>query len=258
MNPQPAQPIERLEVLLDDSIVCVLEPGCPTYVIGRGRQCQLRIGATGPGGDRHISRTMASVRWRRGAWTVQNDSQKRPFDVVVDSAVVPLRPNVDSGGPSTFVLGPRGATLRISSLSGRFDIELRPSGPAPESAPIPRPDPLDPSTLRLRKPTPHDLLLLAAKFLSRRHAGYAVGNELAAERANAVCGQRASRITARAVENSVARWREQLQMIGVQNIDGRGNINQLGIELIKHGVLSELDRIGPPIVERDRYDDDVG
>jgi len=123
---------------------------------------------------------------------------------------------------------------------------------------VPGPDPRDPSTLRLRKPTPHDKLLLAAKFLSRRHAGYAVGNELAAERANDASGKRATRITARAVENSVARWREQLQMIGVPNIGGRGNINQLGIELIKHGVLSELDRIGPPIVERDQYDDAAG
>ncbi len=255
MSRSPAQPIERLEVLLDDSLVCVLEPGCPTYLIGRGRQCQLRIGGTGPGGDRHISRTMASVHWRRGAWTVQNDSQKRPFDVIVDSAVVPLRPNVDESGPSTFVLGPGGATLRICSLSGNVNVQLRPSGPSAESSPVPGPDPRDPSTLRLRRPTPHDALLLAAKFLSRRHAGHAVGNELAAERANAVRGRRGSRITARAVENSVARWREQLQMIGVPNVDGRGNINQLGIELIKHGVISELDRIGPPIIERDKYDD---
>ena len=251
-------PIERLEVLLDGSVVCVLEPGSPAFVIGRGRQCQLRIGASGPGGDRHISRTMASVCWRRGAWTVQNDSQTRPFDVVVDSAVVPLRPHLDGTGPSIFVLGPDGSTLRICSLTGSFHIQLRPCGPRPEPASVPGPDPRDPSTLRLRKPTPHDKLLLAAKFLSRRHAGYAVGNELAAERANDASGKRATRITARAVENSVARWREQLQMIGVPNIGGRGNINQLGIELIKHGVLSELDRIGPPIVERDQYDDAAG
>jgi hypothetical protein len=253
----PDQPIEQLDVLLDDSVVAVLEPGCPTFVIGRGRQCDLRIGSSGSQGDRHISRTMASIRWRRGAWTVQNDSQKRPLDVVVDSAVVPLRPCVDDGGPATFVLGPRGATLRISSLSGTFDIQLQPTGAAPESAPIPAPDPLDPSTLRLRRPTPHDALLLAAKFLSRRHSGYAVGNEVAAERANAARGQGRTRITARAVENSVARWREQLQMIGIQNIDGRGNINQLGIELLKHGVISETDRLGPPIVERDVFEGDA-
>lgn len=258
MDAPSGQPIERLEVLLDDSTVCILEPGSPTYTIGRGRQCALRIGGTGPGADRHISRTMASVRWRRGAWTVQNDSQTRPFDVLVESVVVPLRPQVDGGGPATFVLGPDGATLRICSLSGSFHIRLRPSGPPAESAPVPSPDPRDPSTLRLRRPTPHDALLLAAKFLSRRHAGYAVGNEVAAERANAVSGKRASRITARAVENSVARWREQLQMIGVLNISGRGNINQLGIELIKHGVISELDRLGPPIVEREPFDDDLG
>ncbi len=258
MSAQPAKPIERLEVLLDDEIVCVLEPGCPTFVIGRGRQCQLRIGGSGSGGDRHISRTVASVRWRRGAWTVQNDSQSRPLDVVVDSTVVPLRPFVDGAGPSTFVLGPTGATLRVSSLSQRFHISLRPVGAVVESAPIPVPDPRDPSTLRLRKPTPHDALLLSAKFLSRRHSGYAVGNEVAAARANAARGNREARITARAVENSVARWREQLQLIGVQNIDGRDNINQLGVELLKHGVIAESDRLGPPITERDECDEFVG
>lgn len=255
MNSRTASPIEQLEVLLDDSVVCVLEPGSPTFVIGRGRQCHLRIGVDGPGGDRHISRTVASVRWRRGAWTVQNDSRKRPLDVMVDTAVVPLRPHLDGAEPSTFVLGPDGATLRVCSSTGSFHIGLRPLGAGPESAPAVSPDPLDPSTLQLRRPTPHDALLLAAKFLSRRQSGYAVGNEVAAQRANAIRPPGSSRITARAVENSVARWREQLHMIGVHNVDGRDNINQLGVELLKHGVISELDRLGPPIVERDFFGD---
>lgn len=254
MKVRPTRPIEQLEVLLDDSVVDVLEPGSPTFVIGRGRSCHLRIGADLPGGDRNISRTVASVRWHRGAWTVQNDSQKRPLDVVVDAAVVPLRPYLDGTEPSTFVLGPSGATLRISSASGRFMIGLRPLGSTVEPAPAPQPDPLDPSTLQLRRPTPHDALLLAAKFLSRRQAGHAVGNEVAAQRANAARRNGGGRITARAVENSVARWREQLQLIGVPNIDGRDNINQLGVELLKHGVISEWDRLGPPVAERDVFD----
>lgn len=238
-----AQPVASLTARLDGELVRVLKAGCPPFTFGRGSGCCLRLGGRGQNGDRHISRTAGSLHWQDGLWTVQNDGS-RAFDIL-DPVVVPWPPG------AIWAIGPDGVELKINSPIRPYVIHLQPAGPPPGARFDPS-EPLsdiDPSTFPLPSPSPHDRMLLAAKFLSRRRPGVAIGNRKAADRANAV-GR--THVTPKAVEDAVRNWKERLQAIGVSGIEGRENVNQLGFSLLAYGVIRQEYALPlPPVADGD-------
>ncbi len=171
-------------------------------------------------------------------WVVCNDSEDRPFDVIVRDVSNPLPPRSASDSGSVWVVWPPGLEIKVSAPSGRYLLSISVDAAAP---PIVEPPERGDRTVPLRKPTDHDRLLLAAKFLALPDLGDAVGDREAAQYASAARPDQEP-VTAKAVEDCVGRWRRNLHDLGVTGIDGRDNINQLGRQLLAWGFLLQEDR----------------
>jgi hypothetical protein len=218
----PPQPSSELVIYFQGRQIVVLRPGHAPFTFGRGHDRTLRFGhdSVNGGPDLHISRHVGSIRFSGGLWVVCNDSDSRPFDVVVRGVSNPLPPRTAPDSHSYL-------------LSVSID-DPRPAMQDP-------PGHGDPSTVPLREPTDHDRLLLAAKFLALPDPGDAVGNREAAEYASAA-RPHDNPVTEKAVDNCVVRWCRKLQELGVTGISGRDNINQLGRQLLAWGLLRQEDR----------------
>jgi hypothetical protein len=218
-----------------------LHPGAPPFTFGRGPDRALRFGhnSAGGAGDRDISRNVGSIRWVDGRWVVYNDSETRPFDVIVRGVANPLPPRSSPDSHSEWAVSPPGLDIRVGAPSGRYLLSITTNGPRtlavvqPEGGDTTFPVPTD-------KITDHDRLLLAAKFLALPTPGEAIGNREAAEYASAAT-PRARPVTEKAVENCVAKWCRELEGRGVTEIGGRENINNLGRQLLAWGFLRQED-----------------
>jgi hypothetical protein len=221
--------------------VAALCPGRPPFTFGRGRDRTLQFGHNSANSkpDLHISRNAGSIHYDQGLWVVCNDSDSRPFDVIVRGVSNPLPPRTtgDLHSPR-WAVSPPGLEIRIGAPSGRYLLSVRLESPRAPTARAPGPD--DPSTVALNEPRDHERLLLAAKFLALPDPGEAVGNREAAEYASAARPHEV--VTAKAVEDCVARWCRKLQELGVTGISGRDNVNQLGRQLLAWGLLRQEDR----------------
>ncbi|MBV9162711.1 MAG: hypothetical protein JO281_14435 [Pseudonocardiales bacterium] len=237
----PRQPSSGLVVHFLGHRVAVLRPGHPPFTFGRGQDRTLRFGHDSVHGrpDLHISRHVGSIRYDGGLWLVCNDSTSRPFDVIVRGVSNPLPPQTASDSHSRWAVSPPGLEIRVGAPSGRYLLSVIVDAPRPPA--VAAPEHGDPSTVRLREPTVHDRLLLAAKFLALPDPGDAVGNREAAEYASTARPQEEP-VTAKAVEDCVSRWGKKLQEFGVTGISGRDNINQLGRQLLAWGILRQEDR----------------
>ncbi|MGH3755829.1 MAG: hypothetical protein ACRDRP_24720 [Pseudonocardiaceae bacterium] len=235
----PRQPPGALAVHFQGRQEAVLRPGDPAFTFGRGDDRTLRFGhdTVHGGPDRHISRHAGSIRYAGGWWVVCNDSDGRPFDVIVRGVANPLPPRTASG--SRWAVTPPGLEIRVCSPIGRYQLSVSIDAPRPPVTDPPKQD--ESTTTEKLQPTPHERLLLAAKFLSLPDPGEAIGNREAAEYASAA-RPRDKLVTERAVEDCVGRWCRKLKNLGVTGIDGRGNINQLGRQLLAWRVLHEEDR----------------
>jgi len=235
------QPPGALVVHFQGLRAAVLRPGDPPFTFGRGGDRTLRFGhnIVRGGPDLDISRNAGSIRHGSGLWVVCNDSQSRPFDVIVQGVSIPLLPRTESDSPSRWAVSPPGLGIRVGAPSGRYLLSISIGDPRPPV--VDSPGHGDPSTSPLREPTDHERLLLAAKFLARPDPGEAVGNQEAAEIASKARPHE-ERITAKAVEDCAGRWCRKLQELGVTGINGRDNINQLGRQLLAWGVLRQEDR----------------
>ncbi|MGH4006562.1 MAG: hypothetical protein ACRDTH_00045 [Pseudonocardiaceae bacterium] len=230
----------RLVVRFQGRQVAELCPGDPPFTFGRGDDRTLRFGhGCGDGGlDLDISRHVGSIHYDGGLWMVCNDSEDRPFDVIVGGVSNPLPPRSAPDSGSVWAVWPPGLDIKISAPSGRYVLSISLDAAAP---PIVDPPERGDITVPLRKPTGNDRLLLAAKFLALPNPGDAVGNREAAEYASAA-RPNDEPVTAKAVEDCVGRWRRNLEGLGVTGIDGRDNINQLGRQLLAWGFLRKEDR----------------
>ena len=90
----PRQPLGALVVHFQGRQVAVLHPGSPGFTFGRGGDRTLRFGhdSVNGGPDLHISRNVGSIQYGGGLWVVCNDSDSRPFDVIVRGVSNPLPP----------------------------------------------------------------------------------------------------------------------------------------------------------------------
>lgn len=221
--------------------VAVLRPGHPPFTFGRGQDRTLRFGHNSMNGapDTFISRHVGSVRYDGGLWVVCNDSDSRPFDVIVRGVPNPLPPRTASDSHSRWAVSPPGLEVRIGAPSGRYLLSVTLEAPRPPT--VDPPEHGDPATVQLREPTNRERLLLAAKFLAMPDPGDAIGNREAAEYASAA-RPREEPVTAKAVEDCASRWCRKLQEFGVTGISGRDNINQLGRQLLAWGILRQEDR----------------
>ena len=180
----PPQPSSRLVVHFQGRQAAVLRPGNPPFTFGRGHDRTLRFGHNLRGGeDRHISRNVGRIQYGDGLWVVYNDSDTRPFDVIVRGVSNPLPPRIASDSYSRWAISPPGLEIRVGAPSGRYLLSVGLDDPRPPALDPPGYD--DPGTIKLREPTEHERLLLAAKFLSLPDPGEAVGNREAAEYASA-------------------------------------------------------------------------
>jgi hypothetical protein len=237
----PRQLSGALVVHFQGRQVAVLRPGNPAFTFGRGDDRTLRFGhdSIHGGPDLHISRHAGSIRYGGGLWVVYNDSERRPFDVIVRGVPNPLPPRTASDSHSRWAVSPPGLEIRVGAPSGRYLFSVSIDDPRPPV--VESPGHNDPSTRPLREPTGHERLLLAAKFLALPDPGDAVGNREAAEYASAVRPHDKA-VTERAVEDCVGRWCKKLQELGVTGVNGRDNINQLGRQLLAWGFLCQEDR----------------
>jgi hypothetical protein len=231
----------RLVVCFQGQQVAELYPGDPPFTFGRGDDRTLRFGHdSGEGGlDLDISRQVGSIHHDRGLWVVCNDSETRPFDIIVRGVLNPLPPQSSPDSRSVWAVCPPGLDIKVSAPSGRYLLSISVDDPLswiPDQG-----NGGDPSTVPLREPTDHERLLLAAKFLALPDPGDAVGNREAAEYASAARPPD-KLVTERAVDNCVGRWCRTLQELGVTGISGRDNINQLGRQLLAWGFLRQEDR----------------
>ncbi|MGH4013701.1 MAG: hypothetical protein ACRDSL_07155 [Pseudonocardiaceae bacterium] len=168
---------------------------------------------------------------------VYNDSKTRPFDVIVRGVVNPLPPRSAPDSRSEWAVSPPGLDILVVAPSGRYLLSIRTN--EPRSLAVDQPG--DGGTtfpVPLEKMTDHDRLLLAAKFLALPTPGDAIGNQEAAQYANA-SGRLDKPVTAKAVENCVARWCKVLESLGITGINGRENINNLGRQLLAWGFLRQ-------------------
>ncbi len=237
----PSQLPSRLVIRFQGRQVAELCPVDPPFTFGRGDDRTLRFGhdCVDGGPDRDISRNAGSIHYDRGLWVVCNDSEHRPFDVVVRRVPNPLPPRSAPDSPSVWAVCPPGLDIKVSAPSGRYLLSISVDDPRqwiPDEG-----NGGDPSTIPLREPTGHERLLLAAKFLALPDPGDAVGNREAAEYASAARPPDKP-VTERAVDNCVGRWCRTLQELGVTGISGRDNINQLGRQLLAWGFLHQEDR----------------
>jgi hypothetical protein len=221
--------------------VAVLRPSSPPFTFGRGHDRTLRFGHDSVHGnpDLHISRHVGSIQYGGGLWVVCNDSDSRPFDVIVRGVSNPLPPRTAPDSYSRWAVSPPGLDIRVVAPSGRYLLSLSINDPRSPIQDPPGRD--DPGTVPLREPTEHERLLLTAKFLALPDPGDAVGNREAAEYASAA-RPHGKPVTERAVEDCVGRWCRKLQELGVTGISGRDNINQLGRQLLAWGLLRQEDR----------------
>ena len=174
----------------------------------------------------------------------------RPFVVVNGHGVrLPLAPRTE-GRSTQWAIGTDGALVELPSPTGIYEIAFRPVVPRGATDSFSRHG-CGPSTfMALDRAYGHELVVLAAKFLSRRQPGAAVGDACAAERASRARG---TRVTAKAVENIVAGRRTQLVNAGFRDVTGRSNVDRVGVYLLALGVLRVEDRLGidPLYVEDD-------
>lgn len=230
----PSQLPGKLVVHFQGRQVLELCPGGPPFTFGRGDDRTLRFGhGSGDGTpDLDISRHVGSIHYASGLWVICNDSDDRPFEVIVRGVSNPLPPR------SAWPIGPPGLDIRVSAPSGRYLLSISVDARPPPMLGSPeRGD----RTVPLREPTGNDRLLLAAKFLALPEAGEAVGNQEAADYASAA-RPHGRPVTPKAVEDCVGKWRRRLQELGVTGIDGRDNINQLGRHLLAWRFLDQEDR----------------
>ncbi|MGH3889087.1 MAG: hypothetical protein ACRDSZ_21450 [Pseudonocardiaceae bacterium] len=236
----------RLVVRFQGRQVAELYPGDPPFTFGRGDDRTLRFGhGSGNGGpDLDISRHVGSIHYDGGLWLICNDSEDRPFDVIVRGVSNPVPPRSAPDLGSVWAVWPPGLDIKVSAPSGRYLLSISVDAAAP---PMADPPERGDSTVPLREPNDYDRLLLAAKFLALPDPGDAVGNREAAEYASAARPPDQP-VTERAVDNCVGRWCRTLQELGVTGISGRDNINQLGRQLLAWGFLHQEDRnlLRPP------------
>lgn len=230
----------RLVVRFQGCHVAELYPGDPPFTFGRGDDRTLRFGHGGAHGepDLGISRQVGSIYHDQGVWVVRNDSEDRPFDVIVRDVSNPLPSRSTSESGSVWVVWPPGLDIKVSAPSGRYLLSISVDAAA---RPIVEPPERGDRTFPLPKPTDHDRLLLAAKFLASPDPGDAVGDQDAAKYASAARLNQ-DPVTPKAVEDCVRRWRNNLHDLGVIGIEGRDNINQLGRQLLAWGFLLPADR----------------
>lgn len=228
--------------------VAELCPGDPPFTFGRGSDRTVRFGHDRVDGasDQYIPRNVGSIRCDDGLWVVSNDSETRPFDIIVRGVSNPLPPRSSPDSHSVWAVCPPGLDIKVSAPSGRYLLSISVDDPLlwiPDQG-----DGGDSSTVPLREPTSHERLLLAAKFLALSDPGDAVGNREAAEYASAARPPPDKPVTERAVDNCVGKWCRMLQELGVTGISGRDNINQLGRQLLAWGFLRQEDRnlLHPP------------
>jgi hypothetical protein len=239
--PGPQQPTTVLEVRFLNRQIATLHPEDPPFTFGRGRDRTLRVGhnSLNGGPDLDISRHVGSIRCGEGLWVVCNDSNSRPFDIIVRGVSNPLSPRTTADSHSRWAISPPGLEIRVAAPSGRYLLSVNLDAPSPSTQSIPRNS--DPYTVPLREPTDYERLLLAAKFLALQNPGDAVGNREAAEYASVVLPHDRP-ASERAIDNCVAKWCRRLQELGVTDINGRDNINQLGRQLLAWGLLRQEDR----------------
>lgn len=254
---RPGVPVEgALIVSLDGVFRRQLVPGGAVFTFGRSRpgDTHLHVGPPAGRDDCNVSRIAGSVRWDAGRWTLRNESETRPFVVVVHAHRIPMPP-ATARRSGDWPIGPDGVLVELPTPTHVYEIELCPITPPgaddPDDAELPEVS--GPSTGRaLPLATSHHRRLLAAKFLSRRRPGLAIGDELAAERARRAHPEEEKDTTARAVMNAVGVWRTRLQDdVGMPHVAGRNNIDNLGACLLAARVITEDDRLPLPPVDDD-------
>lgn len=240
-----------LTVSLDGVVRRRLPPGDDRFTFGRSPEgpMHLHVGPSVGRADRAVSRTAGVLRCRAGQWVLRNASESRPFVLVVLTHRIPMPPATVARS-CEWPIGLAGIVVELPASTGTYEIELRPE-PAPSTLDAWSVDAAGGSTLEpIPHPTAHQRQVLAAKFLSRRRPGAAVGDERAAERLNRVRGP-GSQVTAKAVENVVARYRRILQGLLLPDVGGRNNVDHLGLYLLAFAVLSEEDRLPLPLEDED-------
>ena len=244
-------PVEvGLTVVLDGVVARQLESG-EVLTFGRwpSSTTHLHVGPPDGRGDGTISRRAGSVRCSSGQWVLRNESEKRAFVVVVHDAVrVPMAAKT-AARFSQWAIGPDGVAVELPTAMGTYTIEFRPVRSFDTSVPLSLPG-TGWSTVPPPAVSAHERVVLAAKFLSRRQPGAAVGDACAAERATRALGT-GRVVTAKAVENVVKGWRTFLEEQHLPDVAGRGNVDRVGAYLLAFRVLSEDDRLDLPPVEDD-------
>ncbi len=140
---------------------------------------------------------------------------------------------------------PPGLRVRIPSEQAEYHLRLAVDAPRTTTRltrPLPQGHPS--TTSRLPELSPHDRLLLTAKFLYNNIPVDAVGDGAAAEIAGAVLARhdsQAGSVTAKDVEKRVSYWRGLLKERGVECISGQQHTNEVGTQLLAWGVLAPSD-----------------
>ncbi len=218
-----------------------LPPASQEFTFGRGRGCSLVIARD----DHQISRRAGTIWWVGGQWWVRNDSASHPYDVITPQGIRNiLAAHRPPAPPSRWHVAPPRLRIRVEGPLGPYDLTLTvhddqvpyPLPPDPPTGP--------PTTKKTPTPTLHARRILAAKFLSTPTPGEAIGDQEAADYVNASPSRSLTDppVTAKAVETCVSKCRERLQRDGVLDIDGRSNINTLGLKLLAYGYLRLEDR----------------
>jgi hypothetical protein len=240
---------DGMTVLLDGVVRRRITPGC-VLTFGRAPEAPEHLHVGPPGHDEcHLSRVAGALRHRDRLWMITNESRYIPFEVAIEGVVYQLAPSGMGQIRALPVLAD--TVVRLTTPAHVYEIELRPVAGEAESR-WSRPLASGPDTSPpIVEPSPHERRLLAAKFLSRRTPGDAIGDKLATRRAAEAAGQE---IAPRAVDNCVRRWKDRLRDQGWHGLDGRSNIDRVGRLLLSYGVLRLSDRLPLPPVE----DDDPG
>jgi hypothetical protein len=229
-----------------------LPPDQARFTFGRSQESltHLHVGPADGRTDRSISRLAGALRCLSGQWVLSNPSDSRPFVVVVQGQHrIPMPPTTVARS-CEWPIGPAGVVVELPASTGPYEVGLRPQ-PPPSALDAWILDTAGASTIDpFPEPTAHQRQVLAAKFLSRRQPGAAVGDERAAERVNRVRGS-SSNVTAKAVENVVAQWRKRFQELPLPDVGGRSNVDRLGVYLLAFGVLGEHDRLPLPLEDED-------
>jgi hypothetical protein len=245
MKERGSPPADVLVVRFAGCSPIVLRPGDQEFTFGRGTTRTLRFAHDSAGGkpDLEVSRNVGTIRWENGLWWVCNDSTTRPFDIIVQGVRIPLWPRSSPTAPSIWAVSPPGLEIRVDGPFGpyRLQVTVGPLLERPPASPSPDED-FDASTGKRPTMTGRDRLILAAKFLALPIPGDAVGDQEAAEYANAALPASERPVTVKAVEDCVRKWRDRLKARGVTDIEGQPNIHNLGRKLLAWGLLRQEDR----------------